>query len=114
MAGHGPARTDDVFQAVAHPARRALLDLLREGDRAEADLARALDLGGADLAAHVARLVQAGLVARKGEAPAAPRLSLTPAALGPVDAWLTPYRPFKLVRMADFQRLVEAERRNGR
>ncbi len=114
MAGHSHAQTDHVFHALAHPARRALMDLLREGDRAEAELGRALDLGGAELSEHVARLAQAGLVERKGDAPDTARLSLAPAALGPVDAWLTPYRPFKLVRMADFQRLVEAERRNGR
>lgn len=114
MAGHGQAPTDDVFHALAHPARRALLDLLRAGDKAEAELARALNLRRAELADHVAHLVQAGLVARKDDAAGTARLSLAPAALGPVDAWLTPYRPFKLVRMADFQRLVEAERRNGR
>ncbi|MDE1569413.1 ArsR/SmtB family transcription factor [Aquabacter sp. P-9] len=114
MAGDGSAQTNDVFQALAHPVRRALMDLLRDGDRAEAELGRALDLGSAELTEQVAHLAQAGLVERKGDAPGTWRLSLAPAALGPVDAWLTPYRPFKLVRMADFRRLVEGELRNGR
>lgn len=114
MGGHSQAQTDDIFSALAHPARRALLDLLRDQDRPEAELARTLGLDGEDLADHVAHLARAGLVVRKSALPGEARISLAPAALGPVDAWLTPYRPFKLVRMADFQRLVEAERRNGR
>lgn len=114
MGGQSQAQTDNVFSALAHPARRALLDLLRDKDRPEAELARALGLDGKDLADHVEHLVRAGLVVRKTGVPGDTRISLAPAALGPVDAWLTPYRPFKLVRMADFQRLVAAELRNGR
>ncbi|WP_029002644.1 helix-turn-helix domain-containing protein [Azorhizobium doebereinerae] len=101
------------FQAIAHPVRRAILDLLKEGDRTLAQIAGGLGRREAEIEPHLVLLLKAGLLRDKTHAGQL-SWSLVPAALGEVDRWLTPYRPFKLVRMADLKRLVEGELRNGR
>lgn len=101
------------FYAIAHPLRRAIIDLLRTGDCALADMAAELDRRPVELEPHLLVLLNAGLLQDRGTDDAT-HWSLVPAALGEVDRWITPYRPFKLVRMADLKHLVESELRNGR
>ena len=53
---------NDVFKALAHPARRKILALLREKARSAGDLAAHFDLAKPTLSGHFQVLREAGLV----------------------------------------------------
>ncbi|GGF70327.1 hypothetical protein GCM10007301_32620 [Azorhizobium oxalatiphilum] len=112
---HDPLEPADgsTFYAIAHPLRRAIIDRLRQGDSVVEEMAADLNRSPADIEPHLLLLLRAGLL-RSHMDDGGPVWSLVPAGLGEVDRWITPYRPFKLVRMADLQHLVESELRNGR
>ncbi len=55
---------DAVFQALAHPVRRGILDALREGDRTVGELARPFPLSRPAISQHLDVLEAAGLVRR--------------------------------------------------
>ena len=52
----------DVFQALAHPARRAVLRLLKTGGRSAGAIAERLDIAKPTLSGHLNALKSAGLV----------------------------------------------------
>ncbi len=52
----------DVFDALAHPVRREILSLLRDGDRSAGDLAAHFALSKPTLSGHFASLKKAGLI----------------------------------------------------
>jgi len=58
-----PFATADVFLAVAEPRRRAILDLLLEGERAVGDLVERLGLAQPQVSKHLRVLKEVGLVA---------------------------------------------------
>lgn len=58
-----PLATADVFLAVAEPRRRAILDLLLEGERAVGDLVDRLGLAQPQVSKHLRVLKEVGLVA---------------------------------------------------
>lgn len=57
-----------VFEALAHPTRRAILELLKNGSRNAGDIAAEFDISKPTLSVHLAKLSEAGLVqsVRKG------------------------------------------------
>ena len=57
-----------VFEALAHPTRRAILELLKHGARNAGDLATAFDISKPTLSAHLVKLSNAKLIqaSRKG------------------------------------------------
>lgn len=57
----------DVFRAIADPTRRALLDLLRTGDRTVNELAEPFDMSRPAISQHLRLLLEARLVAVKKE-----------------------------------------------
>src|SRR5689334_29238 len=56
------ATTADVFNAVAEPRRREILDLLMQGERPVNDLVEQLDLGQPQVSKHLKVLREVGLV----------------------------------------------------
>jgi DNA-binding transcriptional ArsR family regulator len=83
----------DVFEAIAEPSRRRILDLLRDGERQAGELVGALGLSQPGVSKHLKVLRQAGLVTVRAEAQR--RLyRLHTARLAELDAWLAPYRRF--------------------
>jgi DNA-binding transcriptional ArsR family regulator len=62
VAMTGAAAGSDVFRAVADPTRRAILDLLREGDRSVRELARPFHISRPAISQHLRVLRRAGLV----------------------------------------------------
>lgn len=82
-----PQQDNDVFHAIAHPARRQILVLLRDGERAAGELAEpfAMTLGG--VSQHLRVLEHAHLVSVRREGKH--RLySLCPQPLGEVVSWV--------------------------
>lgn len=79
------------FIVLADPARRRILDLLRERPRLVGELTDALGLSQPGTSKHLRVLREAGLVTVR---PDAQRrwYELRPEPLAEIDAWLTPYR----------------------
>lgn len=84
----------DVFEAVAEPSRRAMLDLLAEGERPAGELVTACPtLTQPSVSRHLRVLREAGLVEVRTEAQR--RIyKLQPRGLAELDAWLDRYRRF--------------------
>jgi DNA-binding transcriptional ArsR family regulator len=57
-----PARKHDVFDAVAHPVRRRILAVLRQGPRPMGELARPFEISPAAVSQHLKVLREAALV----------------------------------------------------
>jgi DNA-binding transcriptional ArsR family regulator len=80
-----------VFDALAEPHRRRILDLLLEDERAVGDLVSLLGLSQPGVSKHLKVLRDAGLVDVRVDAQR--RLyRLRPEPLREIDAWLDPYR----------------------
>ncbi len=61
------ATTTDVFNAVAEPRRREILDVLAAGERPVNDLVRILGLGQPQVSKHLRVLREVGAVRVRGE-----------------------------------------------
>jgi DNA-binding transcriptional ArsR family regulator len=82
-----------MFEVLAEPNRRRILDLLRTGERPVGDLVGELALSQPAVSKHLRVLRQAGLVEVRAEAQR--RLyRLRPEPLRELDDWLRPYRAF--------------------
>jgi DNA-binding transcriptional ArsR family regulator len=80
-----------VFEVLAEPNRRRILDLLLEAERAVGDLASELGISQPGVSKHLRVLRQAGLVEARVDAQR--RLyRLRPDPLRQIDEWLAPYR----------------------
>ena len=82
------AAAEDVFQAIACPTRRALLDVLAGGESNVSDLVASLDVTQSAVSQQLAVLKSAGLVTERAEGRfRLYRLRAEP--LGEVDTWLS-------------------------
>jgi DNA-binding transcriptional ArsR family regulator len=80
-----------VFEVLAEPNRRRILDLLRTGERPVADLVERLTVSQPAVSKHLRVLRNAGLVEARIDAQRRMyRLKLEP--LREIDDWLAPYR----------------------
>jgi DNA-binding transcriptional ArsR family regulator len=95
-----------VFDVVAEPNRRRILDLLSEAERPVGELVGRLDLSQPAVSKHLRILRDAGLVAVRGDAQR--RLySVRPEPLQAIDEWLTPYRRMWAARLDDLARHLD-------
>jgi DNA-binding transcriptional ArsR family regulator len=80
-----------VFETLADPNRRRILDRLREGERLAGDLVEDLAISQPGVSRHLRVLREAGLVRVR---PDGQRrwYALEPEGLAEVRAWLKPYR----------------------
>jgi DNA-binding transcriptional ArsR family regulator len=80
-----------VFEALAEPNRRLILDLLRERERPVSDLVEHLRVSQPAVSKHLRTLRDAGLVTSRVDAQR--RLyRVQPGPLRQLDDWLAPYR----------------------
>jgi DNA-binding transcriptional ArsR family regulator len=79
------------FEVLAEPARRRILDLLRERPRLVGELTADLGLSQPGTSKHLRVLRDAGLVRVRPEGQRR-WYELVPEPLAEVDAWLAPYR----------------------
>ncbi len=98
----------DVFDAISHPARRRMLDLLAEGERPVNTIAGNFAMSRPAVSQHLRILLDAGLVseARHGRER---RYRLAPAQLSPVRDWLAHYEHFWNDRFARLREHLEGE-----
>ena len=80
-----------MFEVLAEPNRRRILDLLREGEQAVGDLVSGLGISQPAVSKHLGVLRRAGLVEVRADAQRRLyRLRSEP--LREIDEWLAPYR----------------------
>ena len=80
-----------MFEVLAEPKRRQILDLLRGDERAVSELVDALGMAQPAVSKHLRTLREAGLVAVRSDAQRRLyRLRAEP--LRELDGWLAPYR----------------------
>ncbi len=100
-----PTTTYDVL---AEPARREILDLLRERERSVGELVELLSLTQPGVSKHLRLLREAGLVQVRPDAQRRwYRLRAEP--LAEIDAWLAPYRSFWSTRLDALERHLDEE-----
>ena len=81
----------NVFEVLADPSRRRMLNLLRETDRSAGELGQALSVSQPGVSKHLRVLREAGLVSVRAEAQRRV-YRLRPAALAEIADWIEPYR----------------------
>lgn len=106
-----------LFEVIAEPSRRRILDLLCAEQRSVGELVEELGLNQPAVSKHLKVLKEARLV--EVEADAQRRVyRLSPEPLLELDAWLTPYRRFWSQRLdalgARLDRMEDARPRGAR
>ena len=100
--------TAALFEIIAEPSRRRVLDLLREQEHTVGELVEALEMSQPAVSKHLRVLRDAGLVESRIDAQR--RIySLNAKPLADVDAWLAPYRKFWRGRLAALQRHLASD-----
>jgi DNA-binding transcriptional ArsR family regulator len=104
----------DVFEAVAEPTRRAVLDLLARRERSAGELVAAFPaLTQPGVSRHLRILRESGLVDVRADGTR--RLySLRPAALAELDRWLERYRRFWSERLDALEEHLDSQARGER
>ncbi len=88
-----PTQESDVFHAIAHPARRAILVRLKHGERSASDLAEPFEMTFAGISQHLRVLEEAELVGVRREG--RHRIyRLRPKALRQVARWMDEFAAF--------------------
>src|SRR5690242_11904311 len=100
--------TTTLFEILAEPTRRRVLDLLREQEQTVGDLVDELDMSQPAVSKHLRVLRDAGLVEARVDAQRRV-YSLRAEPLAEVDAWLMPYRKFWRGRLASLTRHLAAD-----
>jgi DNA-binding transcriptional ArsR family regulator len=100
--------SEPVFSALADPTRRAVLDLLRHGSLPAGRIAAAFPVSRPAISKHLRILRRAHLVRERREGRR--RLyQLNAEPLRAVHSWLSQYRMFWQMNLADLKAFVEAE-----
>ena len=95
-----------LFEVLAEPNRRRILDLLCPGELPVSDLVEGLGLSQPAVSKHLRVLREAGLVERRGDG--SRRLyRVQPEPLQEAVAWLEPYRQMWASRLADLERHLD-------
>src|SRR5262245_37180355 len=107
--------TADVFNAVAEPRRRQILDLLARGERSVNDVAGALRLRQPQASKHLGVLRQVGLVSVRGSGRR--RLyKLNADRLKPIHDWVKAFERFwteSFDRLADYLKQVQTREKSN-
>jgi DNA-binding transcriptional ArsR family regulator len=100
--------TATLFDIIAEPNRRRVLDLLLKHERTVGELVEALDMSQPAVSKHLRVLREAGLVEARVDAQRRV-YSLHPQPLADVDAWLQPYRHFWRGKLASLHRHLASD-----
>lgn len=96
-----------MFELLADPTRRRILDALREQDRSVGELVDLLKMSQPAVSKQLRILRDAGLASVRIDAQR--RIyRLTPARLLALDEWLAPYRAFWADRLNDMEKTLKS------
>lgn len=100
----------EVFQALADPTRRRIVESLRRGERAVGDLVAGADIDQSGVSRHLRILHDAGFVRVRADGPK--RLySLRPEPFRELEAWVSQYRSLWEARLDRFGAALEKKRK---
>jgi DNA-binding transcriptional ArsR family regulator len=105
-----PNREADVFAAISHPARRRMLDLLAESDRAVNTISGSFEMSRPAVSQHLRILLDAGLVTEQRHGRER-RYRLVPEQLSPVRDWIAHYERFWDEHLQRLQNLMAKKTR---
>ena len=98
----------DVFETLADPTRRRIVEVLRVGEQAVNDIVEAMDIHQSGVSRHLRLLHEAGFVHMRPDG--SRRLySLRPEPFRELDAWISGYRALWEARLDRFA--VQLERK---
>ena len=101
----------DVFQILADPTRRRLIDAVRGGERSVNELVEVVDIGQPGVSRQLAILEEADFVVVRPEGRR--RLySLRPEPFNELSQWITAYRAIWEGRLDRFAAVLEKRRRS--
>jgi DNA-binding transcriptional ArsR family regulator len=100
--------TNTLFEILAEPSRRRVLDLLLEQEHTVGELVEALDMSQPAVSKHLRVLREARLVESRIDAQRRV-YSLRPEPLADIDAWIKPYRRFWRGKLASLQRHLASD-----
>ena len=100
----------DSFQALADPARRRIIEALRNGERQVGDLVEQAGIHQSGVSRHLRILQEAGFVSMRPDRQL--RIySLRPGPFRELDAWLARYRSVWEARLDRFGAALEKQRK---
>ena len=102
----GAAAQSRLFQTLADPSRRAILESLMMGEAAVKDLTARFDISQPAVSQHLAALRDAGLVSGRREGRHV-YYRMEPRGLQPLLDWMDYYRAFWLERVDRLERLLD-------
>jgi len=95
-----------IFQALADPSRRAILESLTRGEAAVKDLTARFDISQPAVSQHLATLKAAGLVNGRREGRCV-YYRVEPRGMRPLIGWIAHYRAFWTEHVDRLERLLE-------
>lgn len=96
-----------LYDAIADPTRRAIIDLLRRGERSAGEIAEQFPVSRPAISRHLRVLREAGLVRERRDARS--RIyRLDPRPLRELDRWLEHYRVFWTARLQSLKHYAES------
>jgi len=95
-----------IFQALADPSRRAIFELLTQGEAAVTELTARFDISQPAVSQHLAALKDAGLVNGRREGRFV-YYRVEPRGMKPLIDWIAHYRAFWTEHVAHLERLLE-------
>jgi DNA-binding transcriptional ArsR family regulator len=99
-----------VFETLADPTRRSIVEVLRAGERAVSDIVDAVDIDQSGVSRHLRILSEAGFVTVRPEGPK--RLySLRAEPFRQLDAWVNRYRSLWEARLDRFAEALERKQK---
>lgn len=96
-----------MFEAIAEPSRRRILDELRGGERTVTQLVAAVGMSQPAVSKQLRTLRDAGLVAVRIDAQRR-HYRIRPDGLAEIEHWLAPYRRLWSERLDDLERHLDA------
>jgi DNA-binding transcriptional ArsR family regulator len=100
------AAEDKIFQALADPSRRAILESLTRGEAAVKELTERFDISQPAVSQHLATLKEAGLVNARREGRCV-YYRVRPRGMKPLIDWIAHYRAFWTEHIDRLERLLE-------
>jgi len=105
--------TTEIFETLADPARRKIVDELRRGERQVNDIVEAMDIHQSGVSRHLRILMEAGFVQVRPDGQRR-MYSLRPEPFRELEAWLTNYRGIWERRLDRFGAALERRQRHKR
>lgn len=97
---------NQIFQALADPSRRAILESLMRGEAAVNTLTARFDISQSAVSQHLATLKEAGLVHNRREGRRV-YYRVKPRGMKPLIDWIAHYRVFWTAHVERLERLLE-------